>query len=128
MTSKPAGFFKRLKNKLGKVISGVNKTVNKYVTKLKPAINMIPLVGSVIGEVGQRITNTGDQFGQMLQGKITKQQFGNHIVDTYKTGALVAPYRLLKTGIDAIKNRDPSIMTKEIDAQIDDAMDYLDAD
>lgn len=128
MTSKPAGFFKRLKNNLGKVISGVNKTVNKYVTKLKPAINMIPLVEPVIGEVGQRITNTGDQFGQMLQGKITKQQFGNHIVDTYKTGALVSPYRITKAAADAIKNRDSSIMIKEIAAQIDDAMDYLDAD
>lgn len=117
--AKQAGFLKRLKNTIGKGISKIATGLNKFVQTSMPAINMIPVAGPAIAEVLKRTTNTATQFGDMLQGKITRNQFGNHLVDTYKSGALVAPYRLARA---AHEGR----IQQEIRNQYSDAMSYLD--
>lgn len=119
---KQAGFLKRLKNTVGKGISTIASKLNKFVNTSKPLINRIPVVGTVVSEVADRVTNSANQFGRMLQGQITGKQFGNHIVDTYKSGALVAPYR----AFNAVRQNGIQGLGNEMRAQYQDAMSYLD--
>lgn len=119
--AKHAGFLKRLKNAIGKGISKIATGLNKFVNTSRPIIEKIPIVGSAVAEVLDRTTNSANQFGRMVQGQITGRQFGNHIVDTYKSGALIAPYRFVRAAAEG-----PQALKRELQAQYRDTMDYFD--
>ena len=119
--AKQAGFLKRLKNAIGKGISKIATGLNKFVNTSRPIIEKIPVVGTAVAEVLDRTTNSANQFGRMMQGQITGRQFGNHIIDTYKSAALIAPYRIARAAAEG-----PQALRREAQAQYRDAMDYLD--
>ena len=125
--TKQAGFLKRLKNTIGKVvgkvIGGIGKVGNVVSKIASPAIKMIPLVGRPLSEVLDRVTNTTNKFGNTIfnisSGQDSRTQwkhFGDHIKDTYKSSPFISPIRFAQA----------NSLINEARAQVQDAIGYFD--
>lgn len=88
-----AGIWKRIKNGIGNALNWVGDKIQKVADT--GILKLIPKgLGKPINRVVEKIGTTVEQLGNLTNGNMTGQEFGNYMLDEYKGSFLGTPIYL----------------------------------